>query len=53
MGADQPLSLGNIVSIDHALSPGIHLNSSQFSLICHSNRHGSYACAHSLPGPEG
>ena len=36
MGPDQPLSLGNLVSIDHALSPGIHISTRRnVSLICH------------------
>jgi hypothetical protein len=54
MGADQPLSSGNLVSIDHALSPGIHISTlSNVSLICHPNEHGSYATARSLRATEG
>src|ERR1700732_5494617 len=35
VGADQPLSLGDIVSIDDALSPGIHISTRHNGcLIC-------------------
>jgi hypothetical protein len=54
VGADQPLSLANIVLIDDALNAGIHISTRHNGcLIRHANEHGSYATARSLRGPEG